>query len=121
MRILDAASRFRTSSRITAASFPPSSMQTGIKLRAADTATSWPTRRDPMNVRWLIPGCDVRCEATSGQHVIDWISSEGCPQIRNADRAMSMKNWDDHAVASDPLTTIPFPAKMAEMMGPMTL
>lgn len=68
-----------------------------------------------------IEGCDVRWSATLGQQTTDWTMSGEYPHASRALVAMEVKYALDQAVASDPLTTMAFPAKMEAMMGLMRL
>src|ERR1700743_445578 len=104
-----------------AASFPPSSRQRGVIPFDADSATLCATVCDPINVKCMILGCEVKCDATFGQQIIDCTRFGLCPQTVNACCTMLMKYDDDHAVCSDPLTMIAFPVNSAEMMGPKRL
>ena len=58
------------SSRIRAASLPPSSTQTGVSALAAEVHTAWATGREPMNVMWEIDGWEVKWDAVDGQQTI---------------------------------------------------
>ena len=73
-----------------AGSLPPSSTTTGVRLLAADVQTAWATGRDPMNVIWLIEGCEVRCEAVAGQQTTGWIRWGEWPQAESAVRPMDV-------------------------------
>ena len=77
-------SRFDTSSRTRAGSFPPSSRQSGVRVLAADEATWCATGREPMNVICDMPGWEVRWEAVWGQQRMGWIRLGECPQATRA-------------------------------------
>jgi hypothetical protein len=79
------------SSSTTAGSLPPSSTHTGVRDFAAEAQTWWATGREPMKVMWAISGCEVRCEATSGQQMTGWTMSGEWPQARRAEVAIEAK------------------------------
>lgn len=73
MIILATFAMLPTSSRMIAASFPPNSTQTGVRLFAAEVQTAWATGREPIKVIWDIEGCEVRWFAAGGQQTRGWI------------------------------------------------